>query len=343
MAAEKLDPDYVALDLTYRCGFACGFCFVKNNSLLRPGRRELNTAGFINIINGFAGKKRRFYVTGGEPGLRKDLPEIVRAIKAGGHRCLITTNACAMPPALLKRLADADEFVISIHGGPALHDRTAAAAGAFKGAALAARLLTALPTPRPSVTLWCTINRANHARLPAVYRAMAALRPDNIAFNHLEYVSEKDFKKTERIFKHLLGARPVFGPSEKLARGIDAGRLAAGVEAVKKADGSVRFYPALDRTGIKAWYNPDASFKKSGFCSGQWNAAWISPYGELLTCQPLAFKVSANAEAPPAAYNGPAYAAFRQALKKAGGFFPSCARCGREPYTRETKGLQTDI
>lgn len=340
LEASRPEPSYVALDLTYRCGFRCPFCFVENNSLLKPGRRELDTAAFKRVIASFSGKPKRFYVTGGEPALRKDLPELVKAIKAGGHRCLITTNAYALSPAAVRRLAaaGADEIVISLHGGPEMHDQAAGTPGAFRRVAAAVKLITALPAPRPEVTLWCTINRANHASLPAVHKAMAALGADHLAFNHLEYVSKKDFKATETIFKKELGAGPSFKPSEHLVRGIAAAALAAGAAAVKRSDPAVKFYPDLDQAGIKAWYDPSRSFRKSGRCAGQWNAAWVSPYGELLSCQPLAHKLSGQDEKPAKAYSGRAYSDFRAALLKAGGFFPSCGRCGREPYQPKKRG-----
>jgi len=339
LEASRLDPSYVALDLTYRCGFNCPFCFVKNNSLLKPGRRELGTAELKRLIASLSGKRRRFYVTGGEPALRSDLPEIVRAIKQGGHSCLITTNAHALGQATVKKLAaaGADELVISLHGGPAAHDGAAGVSGAFRQVAAAVKLTKALPAPRPAVTLWCTINRANHAALPAVHAAMAALEPDHIAFNHLEYVSDKDLKETAALLRRDLGEKPAFRSSQRLVHGIDAAAVAAGAAAVKRADPAVKFYPALDPAGIKAWYDPSRSLKKAGRCAGQWDALWISPYGDLLSCQPLACALGPAAD-PLAAYNGPAYVAFRKALLRAGGFFPSCGRCGREPYQPKKRG-----
>lgn len=303
-----------------------------------PGRKELDTAGFKRIIASFSGKQRRFYITGGEPTLRKDLPELVKAIKAGGHRCLITTNAGSLSSGMLVRLAaaGADELVISLHGGPGLHDLSAGVSGAFRRVAAAAKLVRALPAPRPEITLWCTINRANHARLPEVYRAMAALKPDHIAFNHLEYISRKDFAATAAIFRKELGATTSFAHSEHLVRGIDATAAAAGIATIKKADLEAKFYPDLDRAGMERWYDPARSFKKTGRCSGQWNAAWFSPYGEILSCQPLAYR--AGTSRPATAYSGPALSAFRRTLKKVGGFFPACGRCGREPYHQKRRG-----
>lgn len=333
----------MALDLTYRCGFRCAFCFVKNNRLLAPGRRELGAAGFRKLIRSFSGRPVKFYITGGEPCLNKDLPGIVRAIKAGGHKCLITTNAYALNTKLLRGLAAADELVISLHGSPAMHDSTAGVKGAFGRAAAAVAALRKLPEPRPRVTLWCTISAANHARLPETYKAMAALRPDNIAFNHLEYVSERDFRDTRRLLAGQLGAEPAFRPSEHLLRGISPGKIALGaVEVRRLSGGSAKFYPDLDLEGIRAWYNPRSQFKRHGFCAGQWRAAWVSPYGDLLTCQPLAHLTQkAPLKDLAAAYRGEGYAAFRRLLIRCGGFLPACRRCGREPYhpTRPRAGL----
>jgi len=334
-SAKKLDPSYVALDLTYRCGFACPFCFVKNNSLLEKERGELTTAALKKIIASLAGKKRRFYLTGGEPALRKDLPDIVRAVKAGGHRCLITTSGYPLTHTKVKALAaaGADEFVISLHGGQALHDKISGVGGSFARAARAVEYIKAVPGKRPAVTLWCTINRANHAGLSAVYRAMAELGPDSIGFNHMEYVSLRDFRKTGALFKEFPGAKPSFRPSEFLVKGISPLKLSREIAAIKSFSGKpAKFYPDLDLEGMKDWYDPARSFKRSGFCLGQWDALWLSPYGDLLTCQPLAARLGPAAENCLEVYNGKDYAAFRNALVRLGGFFPACARCGREPY-----------
>jgi len=147
-------------------------------------------------------------------------------------------------------------------------------------------------------------------------------------------VTAEDLAATRRLLKACPGASTPLRASAALARGIDAGKLEAEISKIKAEAGTgVNFYPALGGAALRAWYSPRGDFKKSGFCRGQFSAAWFSPAGEMLTCQPLAVKIGA----PPRsgklkAYNGPAYSAFRRLLLKNGGFLPACRRCGREPY-----------
>lgn len=324
-------PSYVALDLTYRCPLSCSFCFVKRHGLASP--KELGLAGWLKLIDGLGPGRKKFYLTGGEPLLVPFLPELVRQLRRRGHSTLVTTSLMA-PPAMAAALAAAgpDEIVVSVHGRPGLHERTAGARGAWDVIKANLELLKASRPPGTRLTLWCTINRENHGDLPGVYRAMLALDPDHLAFNHLEFVTAADMAATKKLLAGIGAATPM-KPSAALARGIDVKKLAAGAAAVKKAGGGrVSFYPDLAGAALRAWYSPAAAFKKPGLCRGQFGAAWFSPAGELLTCQPLALTMSASGENFSGAYGGPAYAAFRRLLIKSGGFLPACRRCGREPY-----------
>lgn len=335
MKDNKLPPpSYVALDLTYRCALDCSFCFVKRNRLGCP--RELGLAGWLRLANGLGPGRKKFYLTGGEPLLLPFLPALVKGLKALGHTCLVTTGL-GVPPARAAALAEAGpgEIVVSVHGWPALHEKSARAGASWKKIAANLELLKASRPAGTRLTLWCTINRANHSKLHSVYKAMKALGPDTIAFNHLEFVTAEDLSETRRLLKACGGASTPLKASAALASGIDAGKLAAEISKIKaEAGDSALFYPSLRGPALRAWYSPRARFKKTGFCRGQFSAAWFSPAGETLTCQPLAVKINApKGGGPLAAHNSPAYAAFRRLLVRNGGFLPACRRCGREPYT----------
>ena len=116
------DPDYVALDLTYRCNLACSFCFMAESRTKAVGGRELTLAELKKLVDGLSQRPREFFLAGGEPSLRRDLPALVRHIKKRGHRCLLTTNAQRLDEktasALLK--AGVDEITVSLHGTPEL-------------------------------------------------------------------------------------------------------------------------------------------------------------------------------------------------------------------------------
>ena len=286
-----LDPHYIAIDLTYRCGFGCPFCFVKNNGLRSERKTELSLRRLKTFVDSLGGKKRHFYLTGGEPLFRKDLPSLVTHIKKAGHSVLITTNAWLLDRARAASLAKsgADEIVISLHGLPQAHDETVSASGAFYRAAKAVNLLRrASKNGRPYVIIWCTINAANHARLHELYLCLKKLKPDIIAFNHLEFVSANDITKTNAILEKKLNIRS----SESLLRGLDSSVLRGQILKIKaELDPTVKFYPDLPLKDVKRWYSCGALERKTSFCSGQWSALWLSPDGNILSCQPLGLKL----------------------------------------------------
>lgn len=86
--------DYLRLSLTERCTLRCAYCRVDEG--LCPKSQELNTEEFILLAEACVELGiQRIRLTGGEPLLRKDLPQIVRGIAAlpGLNDLSITTNA----------------------------------------------------------------------------------------------------------------------------------------------------------------------------------------------------------------------------------------------------------
>ncbi|OGS07520.1 MAG: hypothetical protein A2270_09650 [Elusimicrobia bacterium RIFOXYA12_FULL_51_18] len=340
LQTKTLSPSYIAVDLTYRCALNCPFCFVKRNGLSDECGCELGLAGWLKIIRALGPGGKKFYLTGGEPLLLPFLPALVRELKTAGHSVLVTTAARVSSEAAAElAAAGPDEIALSVHGPRAAHDRIAGA-GTWSATIPNLEIMKARRPAGTRITLWCTVNQGNHARLPETWRALASLGADGVAFNHLEFVSASDTGATAKLLSGI-GLRTPLKASADLLRGIDAAKLAAGVAAVqRKAGPAVKFYPPLTGAEIKAWYSPGTAFKKKGFCLGQFRATWFAPDGRLLTCQPLAVHAGAGLPSPLAAYNGPAYSAFRILLLKQGGFLPACRRCGRAPYhTLENKGV----
>lgn len=339
----KLSPAYISLDLTYKCQLNCGFCFIHNNSVQRGSGGELPYSGLAAIIESLSGRKRCFYLAGGEPSMNPSLVKLASLIKKRGHRCHITTNAQGMDEAAAAALVKAgvDQVEVSIHGPPALHDRITGRKGAFAAAEKFCRGLLALPKGRrPSVSLWCTVNRLNQARLYETYRALAAMKPEIVAFNHLCFVSRKDAARTRRLFREHLGAGLQLKDTSALARGLDPECIIAEIGRIRaEGNPAVRFDPDLSEKEIRAWYDPRASVKPRGFCLAQWSDMWIRPDGELVPCQPLNFPLgNLRGKDPLEVYNAPAYEKFRGLMVKAGGFLPSCSRCGRTLFSSAYEG-----
>jgi MoaA/NifB/PqqE/SkfB family radical SAM enzyme len=337
-SSRPLDPDYVAIDITYRCNLDCKFCFIRHSAIQDGYRRELSLARWRRIVDALSERRREFYIAGGEPFLRPDLADLVRHIKRKGHRCLITTNGSLLgektTDALLR--ANVDELAISVHGDEAAHDSAVRCRGAFARIAAACGRIRASPCRGGArLSLWCTINPANHAILLRVYRALKALAPDHIAFSQLDFVAPKARRRTAELLRRQPGCGLAPKSDGRTAQRISVKKLVEQVAFIKaQRDPKVRFDLDLSPTEMLAWYDPRRAFSKKGFCLGQWKGLWLAPDGEAISCQPLNFRLGrVSGDDWKSVFNGARFDAFRRLLIKQGGFLPSCARCGRTSYS----------
>lgn len=136
-------PIHCNLQVTYRCNFKCAICdFWKTEhpqaeelSLedIRLLGRKLNELGSLIIS-----------LAGGEPLIRKDLPEIVRVLNAENHFPILITNGWFVNESLAKDLSGAglQEISVSVdYADPAKHDAQRGAKGSWDRALRALELL----------------------------------------------------------------------------------------------------------------------------------------------------------------------------------------------------------
>lgn len=87
--------DYLRVSLTDRCNFRCVYCMPEQGFPCTPKEEHLSTEEFVRLVRiGASLGIRKVRLTGGEPLLRKDLPEIVQEIAAieGIEDLSCTTN-----------------------------------------------------------------------------------------------------------------------------------------------------------------------------------------------------------------------------------------------------------
>src|SRR3712207_6078726 len=110
--------DYLRISLTDRCNLRCVYCMPATGMHFAPRDELLTDDELLRLIRlttelGF----RKFRLTGGEPTVRPNLPELVAAIKAlpGVEEVSLTTNGILLPE-LGPRLAAAglDRVNVSI-------------------------------------------------------------------------------------------------------------------------------------------------------------------------------------------------------------------------------------
>jgi cyclic pyranopterin phosphate synthase len=108
---------YLRLSITDVCNFRCNYCLPDGYDCEQP-RDFLSLAEISRLVKGFAQLgTEKIRITGGEPSLRKDLPDIIHAIKqtAGIKQVAITSNGFKLPQHLPQWLdAGIDAINISI-------------------------------------------------------------------------------------------------------------------------------------------------------------------------------------------------------------------------------------
>ena len=134
--------------VTYRCNLRCSFCYAGCNCTANPvgEDREMTTAEIAGVLDAIFrdAKVPSVSFTGGEPTLRRDLPDLVRHAKDLGMRVNLITNGTQMTAALAERLAGAglDSAQVSLEGPTAaVHERITAVAGSFARTVAAVRYL----------------------------------------------------------------------------------------------------------------------------------------------------------------------------------------------------------
>ena len=106
------------------CNFRCPFC---HNSQLIGGQgpEGLTEEELLSFLKARRGLLDGVCITGGEPTLHKDLPELLRAIKALGYAVKLDTNGSR--PEMLRALAAEgliDYVAMDVKNGPARYGET---------------------------------------------------------------------------------------------------------------------------------------------------------------------------------------------------------------------------
>ncbi|TWG00285.1 radical SAM protein [Kitasatospora viridis] len=138
------DPSWLSLSLGGQCDSACVFCFtewIRHEPRLTRDQavRAVEVAAAIGTVSGVV-------FTGGEPTLRKDLPDLIRHASAKGFTSIgLQTNGHRLAdPGYFELLVGSGvtQVLLSLHGAsPGTHDRIARRPGSF---ALALRALASL-------------------------------------------------------------------------------------------------------------------------------------------------------------------------------------------------------
>jgi len=178
--------DSLIVELTRACDHDCLHCYNvwKNRAPYPPGP-ELDTAGLLDLLGRVVEEEGLTQITlsGGEPLLRPDLPEIVDWLCARGLGVTLITNGRRLDAATIDRLGARRVGVWELPllaVSRALHDRLSGRAGAFDRATEA---MVDLKLAGATVAGVFVMTRLNLPELPQVMELAKALGLDALMLN----------------------------------------------------------------------------------------------------------------------------------------------------------------
>ncbi|MFO7860994.1 MAG: 12,18-didecarboxysiroheme deacetylase [Desulfosalsimonas sp.] len=175
----------VVWNITQRCNLKCIHCYA--HAKARQQDNELTTDEGKALIDDLAGMGVPVLLfSGGEPLMRKDMPELAQYAVEKGMRAVISTNGTLIDAKTAGILKDIGlSYVgISLDGSRDINDRFRGVDGAFDQA------LEGIRNAKQAgikVGLRFTINRFNAEEIPALFDLLEQMDIPRICFYHLVY------------------------------------------------------------------------------------------------------------------------------------------------------------
>lgn len=160
---------YAVWEITLKCNLKCTTCGSRAGDARRD---ELSTAEALDLVRQMAEAGiDEVTLIGGEAYLRKDWPEIAKAITAHGMACTMTTGGLGVSAHMAEKMAEAGikTISVSVDGLEASHDRQRGVPGSWRGAMNALTNLKAAGLPISANT---QINKLSMPELPALYEVL---------------------------------------------------------------------------------------------------------------------------------------------------------------------------
>ena len=175
----------VVWNVTRQCNLKCVHCYAHAKNI--PFENELTTEQGKELIDDLAkfGSPVMLF-SGGEPLVRKDLPQLAAYAVEKGMRAVISTNGTLITPSKARTLKEIGlSYVgISLDGMEKINDRFRGVKGAFNSA------LAGIKNSQDAgikVGLRFTVNKFNVGEIPKIFRLLEEMDIPRVCFYHLVY------------------------------------------------------------------------------------------------------------------------------------------------------------
>lgn len=187
IASERI-PFSGSLALTHRCNLACVHCYARENGSIEAA--ELTKAQWQGIIDEFREAGCLYLLlTGGEPMLREDFPQIYRYAKEKGFLVTVFTNATLVGDHITGLFHDLPPRLVevSLYGATAAtHDRVTGVPGSFDLTMQGIDRLAGLGVHLGLKSIMMTLNIGEFSEIEELARAMGIrFRMDPAIFSTL--------------------------------------------------------------------------------------------------------------------------------------------------------------
>jgi Fe-coproporphyrin III synthase len=175
----------VVWNVTRRCNLKCVHCYAHAKDI--SFENELSTEEGKKLLDDLSDFKVPVVLfSGGEPLVRKDLPELAEYAVQKGMRAVISTNGTLITPNMARILKEIGlSYVgISIDGMEQINDRFRGVKNAFKSAVNGIRNCQDAGI---KVGLRFTINKFNVDEIPSIFDMLEKMDIPRVCFYHLVY------------------------------------------------------------------------------------------------------------------------------------------------------------
>ena len=175
----------VVWNVTRRCNLKCVHCYAHAKNIAFDNELSFSEGKIlIDDLVEFGVPVMLF--SGGEPLVRKDLPELAAYAVKKGMRAVISTNGTLITPQIAQTLKDIGlSYVgISLDGMEEINDRFRGVKGAFR---LALKGIENCKKAGIKVGLRFTINKSNADQIPEIFKLLEEMDIPRVCFYHLVY------------------------------------------------------------------------------------------------------------------------------------------------------------
>lgn len=340
----------VSFFLTWRCNLNCSFCNLWGDRGVCRGKgkeesfnfdEELKEEEIKKIIDEIAPYSPEIILTGGEPLVYKFWYEMAQYAKEKKVRAITLLTNGSLLFRFAPQIAEViDSLNISIDGPEDLHNTIRGDKDLHNKIIEGIRKIQDEKRRKnkktPYINIAFTISDLNYLYLEEFLKYwqknIRDLGINIIIFQHLEFTTEDNIKKTEEIYKKEWGISLKIWPGFSYQpQNLDIDKLVEIIQRIKTCDYEdvyITFFPDFSPAELKNYYQyPDRFPRSPKACLGPWREALITPEGELWICPDYSvgnLKENKFSEL----WNNEKAKIFRKKLQRMGAFLPVCRCCG---------------